>query len=401
MLPMPASWMGTSQPTSRVNAVSRVPISRTYLEPTRRSWFFGTGRLHERYTSVGRRIGTAILAVLTLAGCAGPTAASHTPTPQQPSPSPYPSPSDSPVAPPSNPPTPTPVSSLLQCRLPISAGQPGSGGFVVFPGGQFVADPTSNVVIPNVPSPSPGYGIQPGNFIGLTYDRPYKKWLPVPRQYVSPDGSRYVFIPPAPYSAPNSIFVESVTTGARTELGAGMGRAWNILDVESEGVYATAQQTSSQAPAGLWLLPFSGAPRQITATGYWQAVGGGAAYGFEAPSVPTGAVQRLMRLDLKTGTAAPWFDNLPLSNVIGFDLQGHPILTLQVNPQQVVELTGSNAKVTIYDGSVPGLYVSWGVLADSNGIWLASGNGLYIYRTGTEHLEQASAVTGPLAGACV
>jgi hypothetical protein len=41
------------------------------------------------------------------------------------------------------------------------------------------------------------------------------------------------------------------------------------------------------------------------------------------------------------------------------------------------------------------------VLADTNGVWLASGNGLYIYRTGTEHLEQASVVTGPLAGPCL
>jgi hypothetical protein len=256
-------------------------------------------------------------------------------------------------------------------------------------------------VILNVPSPSPGYGYQPSNFFGLTYDRQYKKWLPVPRQLVSPDGSRYVYVSALSYNSPNSVYVVSVSGAARSELGANMGHAWNVLDVESEGVYATAQQTSSQAPAGLWLLPFSGAPRLITATGYWQAVGGGAAYGFEAPSLPSGAVQRLIRLDVRTGAAAPWFDNLPLSNVIGFDLQSHPILSLQVNPQQVVVLIASNVKVTIYDGSVPGLYVSWGVMADSNGIWLASGNGLYLWKAGTEHLEQASAVSGPLAGACV
>lgn len=339
----------------------------------------------------------ALLTVLALAAC-GPTGlASHTPTAQQPTPSPTPSPVYTlPPVPPSPTPTP-PASSTLSCRLPISAGSPGSGGFIVFPGGKFVADPASNVVIPNVPTPSPQYGpggYQPGNFFGLTYDRAYSKWLPVPRQLVSPDGARYV------YTSPDSVFVVNVVGGAKTELGAGSGHAWNVFDVDSEGVYANAQQTTSLAPAGLWLLPFSGAPHQITATGYWQAVGGGAAYGFEAPSVPTGAVQRLLRLDLKTGATSTWFDNLPLGNVLGFDVQGHPILSLQGNPQQVVVLTRVNQELILYNGDPPNFYVSWGVMADRNGIWLASGNGLYIHRAGTVQLELVSAVTGPLAGSC-
>src|SRR4029077_18658067 len=33
----------------------------------------------------------------------------------------------------------------LDCRLPVYAGPPGSGGFIVFPGGSFIADPTSSV----------------------------------------------------------------------------------------------------------------------------------------------------------------------------------------------------------------------------------------------------------------
>jgi hypothetical protein len=267
----------------------------------------------------------------------------------------------------------------------------------VFPGGNFVPDPASNVVIPNVPSPSPGYypGYgQFGNFFGLTYDRPYSKWLPVPRQLVTPDGSKYA------YTSPDSVYVVNVVGGAKTELGTGFGHAWQVFEVENDRLYANPQQTTSQAVAGLWVLPFSGAPRQITSKGYWQSVGGGAAYGFEAPGIPQGAVQRLMRLDLRTGVATPWLDNLPPnSQVLGFDLQGHAIMLVQGNSAQAVVLTGRNQTLTMYDGSQPNIFIT-AVLGDRNGIWMASGDGLYIYRTGIPGLERATIVTGPMAGPC-
>jgi hypothetical protein len=180
-----------------------------------------------------------------------------------------------------------------------------------------------------------------------------------------------------------------------------MGHAWTVLDVESEGVYANPQQTSSQATAGLWLLPFSGAPRQITTKGYWQSVGGGAAYGYSAPAVPLGAVQPLLRLDLKTAKTSTWLDNLPPnSSVMGFDLQGRPIVNVQSTPVQILVLTGVNQQATIFDGSLQNFYVSWGVLADSHGIWLASGSGLYIWTGVIGQIEQVSPVSGPLAGPC-
>ena len=347
---------------------------------------------------MGGRIGAALLAVLALAACAGgPTAvASRTPTPSQPSPSPIASPIFTPEPPTPSPSPRPPLSETLHCRLPISAGSPGSGGFVVFPGGKYVADPKSNVVIPNVPTPSPGYGYNPGNFFGLTYDRTYSRWLPVPRQLVTPDETHYV------YTSPDSVYVVSIATGAKVGLGAGMGHAWTVLEVDNQDVYANPQQQTAQPVAGLWLLPFSGAPRQVTTKGYWQAVGGGAAYGFEVPSVPSGAVQALLRLDLKTGTTSTSLNNLPPnSNVLGLDLQGHPIVIEQTSPPQVVVATGSNRRLVISDGSMPNFYVSYGMLADRNGIWLASGTGLFMWTGVVGQMEQVSAVSGPIAGACV
>jgi hypothetical protein len=282
--------------------------------------------------------------------------------------------------------------------MPVSAGTAGSGGFIVFPGGKFVADPASNVVIAGVPPPSPGpygYPYGNGNFLGLTYDRRYSKWLPVTRPFVTPDEMHYV------YPSPDSVYVVSVADGSKVELGAG-SHAWTVYDVATEGIYANPLQTSTQAVAGLWLLPFNGAPRQVTAKGFWQAVGGGAAYGFDAPQVPNGAVQSLLRLDLKTAKTSTWVDNLPqYSSVQGFDLDGHPIVSEQTVPVQVVTFNAPNQQVSVYDGSLQNFYLSWGVLADSHGIWMASGNGLYLSIGPRAAIEQVSPVSGPLAGPCI
>jgi hypothetical protein len=353
------------------------------------------------YRSVGGRFGAAALgiaAVLALAACNGPIAVvSHTPTPQLQSPSSSPSPAPSPIIsfepPTPSPVIPTPLAQLLRCRLPVSNGQPGSGGFIVFPGGKFVADPASNVVVSGVPTPSPGpYGYQ-GNFYGLTYDRAYSKWLPVPATMVSPDGSRYVF------PSAGSVYVLSAKGGPITELGADSGRGWNIFGVGTEGVYANPQAQGQQAVAGLWLLPFTGSPRQVTTSGYWFTVGRGAAYGYPAPAVPSGAVQSLLRLDLKTGASTVWLPDVPSnSSILGFDFQGNPIVMQQNNPPNLVVVTAPGQTVTLVDGSVQNFYVSW-VLADSHGIWMASGDGTYLFRTGFG-MEKVSDVTGPFAGPC-
>src|SRR5229473_379467 len=108
----------------------------------------------------------------------------------------------------------------LSCRLPVYAGGPGSGGFVIFPGSTFVADPRSAVT---VPSPSPGsatptpqqYGPGYAGWYGTTYDAKYSKWLPVPWAWVSPDGSRYA------YPLNGDIYVQSVSGGPELDLGEG------------------------------------------------------------------------------------------------------------------------------------------------------------------------------------
>ena len=287
----------------------------------------------------------------------------------------------------------TPPGLALNCRLPIFAGGPGSGGFIVFPNGNFVADPRSAVTAPSPspgPSPTPpqyGYGYQ--GWWGSTYDRAYARWLPVPYTWVTPDGTRYAF------PGSDGIYIQNVTNGTQIELGE--GKSWQILDLEANGVYAVTGPTG-----GLWLLSFSGAVTQITSSGYWQAVHGAYAYGTATSSVPQGAGNTILRLDLKTGSTVDYFSYPSVqTSVAGFDSGGRPIMYVQGQNTFLIYLgvqPGSSFVIANLLGT--NFWPNGPPVADSHGLWLASGNGIALYVDGVGWYVM-SGFGGQLAGGCL
>ncbi len=293
----------------------------------------------------------------------------------------------------------------LDCRLPVYAGPPGSGGFIVFPGGTFIADPASSVTAPSpTPSAPPGPGYGPSN-PGLSYDRAFSRWLPVPASWVSADGSRYA------YTASDGVYVVNVTNGTQTELG--QGQAWYIVTVQNQGVYA-----GNPNIAGLWFLPFSGTPRQITTAGYWQAGTSSAAYGTATSAVPSGATSSIIRLDLKTGATSDWFSRPGTqSSVTGFDGKGNPILQVSYingSGNEIWITTGPNnaspiAGISFIPYNSGGFNANGTPIADSHGVWFAgnfnsayggaSATGVALYVAG-EGLFWMSSIGGQLAGGC-
>jgi hypothetical protein len=282
-----------------------------------------------------------------------------------------------------------PVNVGLSCRLPIYAGGPGSGGFLVLPDGTFVADPRSAGTAPTpspAPSPppaGPGYGYQ--NWFGLTYDRVVGKWLPVPRQWVSPDGKHYAYP-----GLTEGIYIVDASTSALSEVGG--GKHWVLFDVQNDGVFA-----EEFAQPGLWSLPFSGAARQITANGFWVAVGGGAAYGTATSAVPSGVTGIIIRLDLATGTSQNWFAVTGQQpGFAGFDNAGHPLFWVWSqyygNYLWVVYGLG-NATVLVGTNSTGTL------LADSHGIWLSGNNAIFLIVPG-KGVYPVSTFGGQPAGEC-
>jgi hypothetical protein len=256
---------------------------------------------------------------------------------------------------------PVPGGPALNCRLPVFAGGSGSGGFIVFPGNTFIADPTSGVTLP---SPSPPYSPAPGgpgygNTAALSYDRAYSQWLPVALSSVAPDGKRYAF------AGANGIYVKNVIDGTLTELGD--GHTWTVVGVGPNGVYAEISGS-----AGLWLLPWSGSSQQIATIGYWQGVGGGAAYGAATSAVPQGASNTIIRLDLSTGSVDSWFTR-PSSqaSVAGFDSAGNPILYVYTPRGEEVWIISAPNSGTFVVASFAQFNVNGSPVADHNGVWFA------------------------------
>lgn len=297
--------------------------------------------------------------------------------------------------------TPLPANVSPTCRLPISQGGSGSGGFVVLPGGSYVADPRSNVNIPaSAPQPpQPQNG--PGGY-GLSYDSVHARWLPVPFFWVSLDGSRYV------YPIASGIVVVNSADNSFSTLGG--GRSWVILAVDAQGVYATVQQN-----AGLWLLPFSGGTQQITASGFWQGVAAGAAYGTSASAVPQGVANPILRLDLKTGTTQTWFTvDGATEQVVGFDGSGSPLIVVNYNPNTPGQNTesylwsvptlGGGLTIAVVYG--PGRYYQpetfngyYPPVVDGHGMWFGSGQGIFLF-VPYKAWYLASSFNGTPAGAC-
>ena len=154
------------------------------------------------------------------------------------------------------------------------------------------------------------------------------------------------------------------------------------------------------------MFPFSGAgERQVTSAGYWHAIGGGGAWGTTAPSVPEGAANTIVRLDLKSGSTQDWFTRPGMqSRVMGFDAAEHPVVQgISRDETQIWLLTGPGqaqqlmaAKST--SGDPNRLFVE-SVLGDRNGTWIATNQGLYLSRDGGTP-QKLSTVTGQLASTC-
>jgi hypothetical protein len=288
----------------------------------------------------------------------------------------------------------------LSCRLPIYVGPAGSGGFIVFPGGAFIADPSSAVTLPTPPAGSPGPAQGVPGYYGLTYDSAFTKWLPVPRTWMAPDGAHYA------YPSTSSIYAVDIRTNAVTELG--QGHVWNIVGVANDAVFAEV----IGAP-GLWKLPFAGAGTQLTTIGFWQMASPRAAYGTKSSALPNGITTVIIKLDFSTGKIDDNFYSRDgtFSNVVGFDAQGNPLISVSYfapNGGNEVWLVTSVGPTPLFgSGSgAQGLNLQGTPVGDSHGVWMplyvqsyqgGTGFGLYVPSSGVFWMSNYS---GQLAGGC-
>jgi len=337
-------------------------------------------------------VGSFAIALLVGACQSGPTAATVSPSaasasqPAAASASPVMSPSTSPVA--------------LNCKLPISDGTPGSGGFITFPAAQFAADPSSQVTVPKP-------GARGRTSFGLTRDKSLSKWLPVPRDWVSTDGTRYA------YPSPDSILVVNAATGQ--VIGEyGKGSAWQPVDLEDGGIYAYQTQDSPTDPpipasGGLWVLPFSGTAHQVENTNSYfpiavhGAIFFGILYMSWVGSPYSGTNSLVDWRNLAGNGEGIAFSSGPNAHfdrfqVVGVDVNGYVFGWADTNELWFAKDNSTMNQLDL-GGDTPRYGPNaYSVLADANGTWLAGQHGLFLL-TG-KRLQRVADHSGNLGGGC-
>lgn len=303
------------------------------------------------------------------------------------------------------------------CNLPVTAYS--AAATVSLPGGQVTID-----------------SVSAGGGKGGLYSYSYAggRWLPVQSQWISPDGRSYGFAttttgaPGRPMSS--AVYVHDIASGKDRQLWAGGGNA-TMVGFGAGGVYFLRQAespASALAYPELWAVdparpaaahrvgpnpppapPIPGqpftyfGPGQVAGGGAWSAILGAPP---EPPqpgqAYPPKGPDSVVRMDLKDGTLSTWY-RAPAGKsvgILGFDAQGHPILTELTLPAKPVLanatpdpalmfppppatllLTGPDQVVRLSDGSNPD-FRPVTVSGDSHGIWFGVPGSLWLYRKG-------------------
>lgn len=300
----------------------------------------------------------------------------------------------------------------LACRLPITwdvntgQGFVRKAGFLKFPE-QMVSEDTS------APSSS------------VFYDRAFGRWLPVSREAVSYDGTRYAYATGGAFQASSgTLHVVDLRTGADTTIFRG-NFVYRVIEFAPEGIYLTAQAPEGRS-RGLWLQnPSGGASRQISSSVIDPWFSGGAAWGEDfdttdpspAPGGIEGPMNRLVRIDLQSGSTTPWF-SWPGANVYldGVDYQGNPFVGVGRSQgpsatDQLEELwliTAPGAGQRLFGGRASQSWPSRLAAIDSHGVWFngasyqTSAGTIWLYSSGslgtvaTVNLNDLS-----IAGGCI
>jgi hypothetical protein len=300
-------------------------------------------------------------------------------------------------------------------------------GFVTFPGGAFAIDPNGGLEATTIDGWVRVKSVTRPYLYGTlgvaTFTRRYGRWLPASVAAVSPDSSHYAYTESYnDASGPRSrIHIVDVASGAdRVSYDQGF---YGVIGYESEGIYLFAVGYADAPNSGLWRLdPQARSLAPVASQFTVDYVGGGAAWysdlapGDQAPSSVTNPMaraffkDRLLRLDLKTRVALPWF-RVPGKEVraLGVDALGHAIVTVSpptdaatTTSEELWLVTGPNLAKQIYAG--PGSdspdYAGFGTpLADGNGLWFGSKKGVFLY-TADATFRMVSTAAGEIAGRC-
>jgi hypothetical protein len=347
----------------------------------------------------------------------------------------------------------TPASTLLACRLPVvSWYQPGNpvqlpsmgvqADYVSYPDGAISPDPVDEFTLGDdgLGWRSSATPVLRGTGPVGYYDAAVKRFLPVPRAQVSPDGRRYAYMDytQGGLYAYGLIHVVDAATGLDRTLGLPAAQ-YLMFDFSADGIYFTYGPYGQDA--GLLLLnPDTGATHQVFPDGYVLAVANGDAWlavneqdPHPTSPLPGGegnaklpVLNVLLRRDIKSGQDTEWLRR-PLS-ASGFQLlgvySGSPAVLVYLADDNDVRWGTNSVPYEVWLVSRPATpeKVSPGItsdlqtdpwyrtgrvetsysglaISDAHGIWLG-GSAIYLYQQG-KGLTKIATFPGFPANGCM
>jgi hypothetical protein len=358
-----------------------------------------------------------LLLALAIVGCSGASVSSSHGSPSAASrPAAGLSPSTSPATSPTGP-SPSPVM-LSSCRLPFTDFT--ATGFIRGPDGAFRPD-TSSATQPDPSRPgfvrtvaSPAlYG--PGGNGQETYDWRFSRWLPVPHELVSPDGSQYAYSELIPNPASQGlggppplgtlVHVVDVATG-NDHIVYQSADVLSAVTVKAEGIYLTQPTVivNTVVPFYVWLVD--------PATRVAHKLLGGKSVGPGTSAFTQGTLwimatdpnntkdtPKLLRVNLSDGSQSTWFEPISMfAQFLGLDGLDHPIVSTfsgtNGDPGKTWVVIAASTVRPIADEGFTGQ-----LIADGHGLWL-TGNGVFLYPAGGPMRKVSTEVGGWLLGAC-
>jgi hypothetical protein len=247
-----------------------------------------------------------------------------------------------------------------------------------------------------------------------TYDWKFSRWLPVPRELVSPDGSQFAYSELIPNPASQGlggppplgtlVHVVDVATGKDLIVDQSAD-VLSAVTFRPEGIYLTQATANVNTPVPFYLWLLDPATHSVHKLLGGKSVGPGTT-AFAAgtlwimstdPNNPK-ARPKLLRVNLSDGSQSTWFEPTSTSGqFLGLDSLDHPIVSTFAGNGDAGKTWVVTAASTVSPIADEGFTQ---LVADSHGLWL-TGNGVFFYPTTGGSLRKVSTkVGGWLLGTC-
>jgi streptogramin lyase len=300
------------------------------------------------------------------------------------------------------------VAQLPNCKLPVFTATDSTeqGGFLNLRDGVVTLDPKGGFVPGGLLSHSQASPVLYGQLPAI-YDPAAGRWVPGGR--ISPDGSRYAWVEFNSQAFDFHLHVTEIATGRDRVLNLPTDN-WSLLAFTTAGLYVGKSYPEVGTGPGLWLVnPDTGAIRQIFSDSIVDLVSGHVAWTLTRnesdPTPDPGGMgpshNEVQRRDLSTSQTTTWLyrsgsdlyvvGTNNISIVVSGRERGSDTLLLVSNP-------GDAVPIYVPETSDP-LPLSQGLIADDNGWWFGSLDGIYFWTAHTGAVLVSTSLAAP-AGAC-